>query len=76
MTELNDLKLCKAVTSHSTTFRGYVRARFETVFGEVETASDTGRKYSYMGTTAITPSNPNTNYSGYAGIAHTYCGVD
>lgn len=71
MTLLNDTRLCKGVTEHSGYFKGYVRARFETIFGEVETDSDSGRVFSYRGDTAETPAS---DAGGWNGIAHTYCG--
>ncbi len=74
MTLLNDTKLCKAVTTHIGYFRGYARARFETITGVVYAGSDSGRIYSHYGATAITPDNPST--TGWTGIAHTYCGTD
>ncbi len=70
---LDGSKLCKGTTTHSTSFRGYVRARFENLFREVDPGSDSGRVYSYKGATAETPVGP---YVGYVTIAHTYCGVD
>ena len=69
---LNDTKLCKGVTSHSNYMYGYVRARFETIFGEPHTESDSGRVYSYYGGTAETPDSES---GGWNGIAHTYCGA-
>ncbi len=71
MTLLNDTKLCKATTEHSSYFYGYVRARFETIFGAVHSGSDSGRKMSYWGTTAETPGNDDAG--GWNGVAHTYC---
>ncbi len=71
---LNDLKLCKGTTSHSNYMLGYVRARFETIFGEVHEGSDSMRVRSYYGATAETPSHPIDE--GWAGIAHTYCGAE
>ncbi len=72
MVLLNDTKLCKGVTVHMSRFQGYVRARFETILGEVHTQSDTGRVVSYYGRTAETPGN--VDAGGWNGIAHTYCG--
>lgn len=74
MTLLNDTKLCKGVTVHSSSFKGYVRARFETVFGEVLEGSDSGRRISYNGWYAETPDNVSSG--GWNGVAHTYCGTD
>ena len=71
---LNDTKLCKAVTTHSAYFRGYARARFETLLGSVNSGSDTGRVYGNYGATAETPDNLASG--GWSGIAKTYCGVD
>ncbi len=73
MTLLNDTKLCRGVTTHSTSFQGYVRARFETLFGEVIAGSDSDRKISYYGTFAETPDNVASG--GWSGVAHTYCGT-
>lgn len=69
---LNDTKHCKGVTSHSCYQYGFVRARFETIFGEVHKGSDTGRVFSYYGATAETPSSGAAD--GWNGIAHTYYG--
>jgi outer membrane protease len=71
-TFLNDTKLCKATTTHSTSLDGYVRARFESIFGIVITGSDSYRVSSFTGTTATSPANPDTE--GWNGVAHTYCG--
>ena len=62
MTLLNDTKSCY--------FPGYVRARFETVFGEVQPGSDTGRVISFYGSAAETPYS---DAGGWNGVAHTYC---
>lgn len=72
MTLLNDTRLCKGVSKHSAYFKGYVRARFETAFGEVITGSDSDRVISYYGTTAETPDNT-LGTAGWNGVAHTYC---
>ena len=64
-------KHCKAVTTHSSNFYGYVRARYETLGGSVVSGADSGRVYSYYGATA------ETSYTGMSiAIAHTYCGVN
>lgn len=68
---LNDTRLCKGVTVHDSYFKGYVRARFETIFGGVHEGSDSGRVESYYGSTALTP---DSDAGGWNGIAHTYCG--
>lgn len=70
MTLLNDTKLCRATTVHSGYFPGYVRARFETIFGEVQPGSDSGRVISFYGSAAETPSS---DAGGWNGVAHTYC---
>lgn len=71
---LDDTKLAKGVTTRSTQFYGYVRARFEEMDGTIKTGSDSGRVYSYHGATAETPST--AEYAGWIGIAHTYCGEE
>lgn len=68
---LNNTKLAKGVTTHSSRFYGYVRARFESVTGTVLKGSDSGRIYSYNGTTAEIPFSPDA--TGWTGIANTYC---
>ena len=75
MTFLNGTKLCKGVSTHSKSFYGYVRARFESLFGVVVSGSDSDRKYSYYGSTAQTPDDTQGNV-GWNGTAHTYCGTD
>lgn len=73
MEYLNGTKSCKGVTSHSAEFLGYVRARFENVWGDVIAGSDSGRILSYYGAVAVTPDEP--HYVGWNGFAHTYCGA-
>lgn len=70
MVLLNDTKLCKGVTVHKSKFEGFVRARFETIFGEVHEGSDSMRVISYYGDKAETPGS---DVGGWNGIAHTYC---
>ena len=70
---LNNTKLCKAETSHSNYMYGYAEARFESIFGVEVPGSSSGRIYSYYGSKAETPTNP--DYVGWTNIAHTYCGV-
>lgn len=70
MVLLNDTKMCKGVTVHSSRFWGFVRARFETIFGQVHEGSDSGRVKSFYGDTAETKDSIS---GGWNGIAHTYC---
>ncbi|MCQ2523852.1 MAG: hypothetical protein MJ123_05875 [Lachnospiraceae bacterium] len=72
MTFLNDTKLCKGITVHSSSFCGYVRVRFEDLLGNPIAGSDSGRKVSFTGTYAETPTNKVSE--GWSGIAHVYCG--
>lgn len=74
MTLTNDTKLAKAETTHLNSSDGYYaysRARFETIFGQVNTASDTGRKF---GTYSSHAETPTSSSGGWGGLAKTYCG--
>ena len=73
MWNLNDTRYVKAETDHykkdgSKSLHGYSRARFESMFGSVHSATDSGRVWGYGESIAVSPEA----FAG--GVARTYCG--